>query len=78
MAEIVTFAAFASLAVTAPARAQQIINGCTIQPNTVCTKANLSRADLRGVNLTGANLAGAPPFDSRHLRVACSQRAPRG
>ncbi len=59
-AAISMVAALAALAGVAPARAaQQIVNGCTIQPQTVCPRANLSQADLRGVNLAGASLIGA-------------------
>jgi len=35
------------------------INGCKIQPNTVCQKADLTGADLSGSDLTGADLTGA-------------------
>src|SRR5690606_39206358 len=46
------------------AAAQSQINGCTIQPRTVCPAADLAGAELsmarlRGANLSGANLAGA-------------------
>lgn len=42
----------------------QIINGCRIEPNTSCPRAdlsgaNLAREDLSGANLAGANLTGA-------------------
>lgn len=36
-----------------------VINGCAIQPNTVCMNANLDELDLSGVNLLGANLSGS-------------------
>jgi uncharacterized protein YjbI with pentapeptide repeats len=42
-----------------PGAAQQVINGCRIEPDTACPGADLRNADLRGVDLTGANLAGA-------------------
>ena len=35
------------------------INGCVIEPYTVCEYADLSYANLRGANLDGANLYGA-------------------
>jgi hypothetical protein len=35
------------------------VNGCKIEPNTVCQGADLSDSDLSGEDLTGANLSGA-------------------
>lgn len=37
----------------------RIINGCAIQPNTVCQNANLDFQNLEGANLKGADLSGA-------------------
>jgi hypothetical protein len=37
----------------------RVVNGCLIQPFTVCPKANLSGADLSGAKLTAADLTGA-------------------
>ena len=36
-----------------------VVNGCAIQPNTVCIDANLEDLDLSGANLSGANLSGS-------------------
>ncbi len=36
-----------------------VLNGCAIQPNTVCIDAKLDDLDLSGANLSGANLSGA-------------------
>ena len=36
-----------------------VINGCAIQPNTVCLDANLDFVNLEGANLEGANLSGS-------------------
>ena len=36
-----------------------ILNGCAIQPNTVCIDTNLEELDLSGANLSGANLSGS-------------------
>lgn len=47
------------LVLAAPAWAQQIIDGCPIQPFTRCPGVNLSNANLEGINLQGAYLKGA-------------------
>lgn len=47
------------LILAAPAWAQQVIDGCTIQAYTRCPGVNLSNANLEGVNLQGAYLKGA-------------------
>jgi uncharacterized protein YjbI with pentapeptide repeats len=44
---------------TIPVFAQQIIDGCLLQPYTKCPEVNLSNANLEGVNLKGAYLKGA-------------------
>ena len=36
-----------------------VINGCTIEANTICYGADLSDADLFEANLSNANLSGA-------------------
>lgn len=36
-----------------------VLNGCAIQPNTVCVNANLDNLNLEGANLAGADLTGA-------------------
>lgn len=36
-----------------------VLNGCAIQPNTVCLDTNLDFLDLEGANLKGANLSGS-------------------
>lgn len=36
-----------------------VLNGCAIQPNTVCIDANLDNLNLEGANLAGADLTGA-------------------
>ena len=41
---------FCFLLLTAPAFAQQVVNGCTLQPYTRCPGVNLSNASLEGVN----------------------------
>lgn len=40
------------------------INGCRIEPNTVCPRANLSGANLSGANLRGADLRWANLIDA--------------
>jgi hypothetical protein len=40
------------------------VNGCEIEPNTVCQGADLSGADLSGEDLTGANLSRADLTDA--------------
>ncbi|PTN36380.1 pentapeptide repeat-containing protein [Desulfonatronum sp. SC1] len=47
------------LFLAAPAWAQQVIDGCSIQAYTRCPEVNLSNANLEGVNLQGAYLKGA-------------------
>jgi len=44
------------LTMAAPVSAQQVINGCRIEPQTQCPGANLAGASLAGANLAGANL----------------------
>ncbi|HET8998436.1 MAG TPA: pentapeptide repeat-containing protein [bacterium] len=63
-----------ALAVPAPAGAQRVVNGCKIQPQTICTNARLSNANLSGVVLSGANLTGAN-LSYANLRGAKLSRA---
>lgn len=56
---ILSIVTFLSASISSCQKQLLVLNGCAIQPNTVCIDANLNNLDLEGANLAGADLTGA-------------------